>query len=417
MTKRYFVVDVRNDREFVNYVQQIVNHVKNVSFDSIFHQFTWVWRNFDSKLKRDIDALDETTTLTQFLKKIEAKKKIWQNVYRNRSSQFDQRDRDRDDRDRVDDRNDQYSNNLSLVNQNNVENRSSFSRGFQNRSFQGQDGYYSNYANQNNQYYSSYNQQTYRSQYQSGNQPLNVPRIVASPSQRLIGGPAQPPPNGQQGGYDSKPVDVPKPDSRPYPDGRYPLQPRGNWQSNRPIGAYLGDAQAADASGETDENADWESHSGGFTDEYHGLEEPQEKPAWNSLPATDYTEGNHGHEYVDADFVGAPRVLEYTCRFCQQVFYSNNKLHRHIRDCRKTFPDSTFAAQHVSVKQPKSSKKAQIALWKQSVVDSTTSFDKNDEYEFRNWKYVTIKVTISYQNVMKNLCFNIECTMFLMNKK
>ena len=153
MTKRYFVVDVRNDRELVNYVQQIVNHVKNVNFDNIFHQFIWVWRNFDSKLKRDIDASNEIITLTQFLKKIEIKKKIWQNVYRNRSNQFNQRDRD--DRDRVDDKIDQYNNNLSLVNQNNVENR--FSRKFQNRSFQKQNNYYSNYVNQNNQYYSSFN--------------------------------------------------------------------------------------------------------------------------------------------------------------------------------------------------------------------------------------------------------------------
>ena len=63
ITKRYFVVNVRNHREFVNYVQQIVNHVKNVNFDSIFHQFIWIWRNFDSKLKRNIDTLDEIITL------------------------------------------------------------------------------------------------------------------------------------------------------------------------------------------------------------------------------------------------------------------------------------------------------------------------------------------------------------------
>ena len=153
ITKRYFVVDVRNNRKSINYVQQIVNHVKNVNFDNIFHQFIWVWRNLNSKLKRDIDTLDEIITLTQFLKKIETKKKIWQNVYRNRNNQFNQRDRN--DRDRVDDKIDQYNNNFSLINQNNVEN--CFSREFQNQTFQKQNNYYSNYVNQNNQYYSSFN--------------------------------------------------------------------------------------------------------------------------------------------------------------------------------------------------------------------------------------------------------------------
>ena len=80
ITKRYFVIDVRNDCESINYVQQIINHVKNINFDNIFHQFIWVWRNLNSKLKRDIDVLDEIITLTQFLKKIELKKNLIKRV-------------------------------------------------------------------------------------------------------------------------------------------------------------------------------------------------------------------------------------------------------------------------------------------------------------------------------------------------
>ena len=150
IAKRFFIVDVRNDRESFNYVQQIVNYVKDVNFDIIYHQLIWTWRNLDSKLKRNIDAFTETITLTQFFEKIEIKKKIWQNVYRNRNNQFNQRNRD--DRDRVDDKIDQYNNNL-LVNQN-VENR--FVKEFFNRQFQKQNNYNSNYVN-SYQYYSSYN--------------------------------------------------------------------------------------------------------------------------------------------------------------------------------------------------------------------------------------------------------------------
>ena len=110
IAERFFIVDVRNDRESFSYVQQIVSYVKNVNFDFIYHQLIWTWRNLDSKFKRDIDAFIETTTLTQFLEKIKIKKKIWQNMYRSRNSQFNQRNRD--DRDRVGDKTDQYSNNF-----------------------------------------------------------------------------------------------------------------------------------------------------------------------------------------------------------------------------------------------------------------------------------------------------------------
>ena len=257
VAERFSIADVRNDREPSSYVQQIVSYAKDASFDSTYHQLTWAWRNLDPELKRDIDAPTETTTLAQFLEKVEAKKKIWQNVYRSRNSQSSQRDRD--DRGRAGGRTGQYSNNLP-ANQN-AGNR--FARGFLNRQFQGQSNYNPNYANPY-QYYPSYSQQAYRSQYpQPGNPPSNTQRLTGPAPQRLLGGSAQPAPGQQgnqsgnqqgyqQGGYGSKPAA----DNRPLnqPGGRYPFQPRNNWQSNGPARAYQEDAYAAD-SPDNDENA------------------------------------------------------------------------------------------------------------------------------------------------------------------
>ena len=56
-------------------------------------------------------------------------------------------------------------------------------------------------------------------------------------------------------------------------------------------------------------------------------------------------------------------------------------------------------------------------MWKQFVIVSTTSFDKNNEYNFRNWKYITIKIIVVFQKTIKNLYLNIECTMSFINKK
>ena len=38
MIECYFISNVRNNRESINYVQQMINHAKNVNFDNIFHQ-------------------------------------------------------------------------------------------------------------------------------------------------------------------------------------------------------------------------------------------------------------------------------------------------------------------------------------------------------------------------------------------
>ena len=82
MIERYFILNVRNNRESVNYVQQMINYAKNVNFDNTFHQIIWAWRNLNFELKRDILIFIEHTTLFQFLQLIEDKKEVWQEMYR-----------------------------------------------------------------------------------------------------------------------------------------------------------------------------------------------------------------------------------------------------------------------------------------------------------------------------------------------
>ena len=35
--EHYFILNVRNNRKSINYVQQIINYAKNINFDNIFH--------------------------------------------------------------------------------------------------------------------------------------------------------------------------------------------------------------------------------------------------------------------------------------------------------------------------------------------------------------------------------------------
>ena len=73
--EHYIIVDVRNETKSINYVQKMINHAKNVMFHITYQQLCWVWRNFDSKLKRDIFTSTKNTTLIQFMQQIENKKK------------------------------------------------------------------------------------------------------------------------------------------------------------------------------------------------------------------------------------------------------------------------------------------------------------------------------------------------------
>ena len=107
---------------------------------------------------------------------------------------------------------------------------------------------------------------------------------------------------------------------------------------------------------------------------------------------------------------------------CQQIFYSNNKLHKHVRNCRKTFSNNKFVVKHVNIDKQIHDitvidKNTQLSLWKQFVIIFIVTSNKSDEYEFKNWKYVIVKITIVYQKIMKNLCLNIDCIMSLIDKQ
>ena len=93
-----------------------------------------------------------------------------------------------------------------------------------------------------------------------------------------------------------------------------------------------------------------------------------------------------------------------------------------MRKCRKTFSDSKLVVKHVNIDKLIHDiividKNAQLSLWKQFVITFTITSNKNDEYEFKNWKYVIVKITIVYRDVMKNLCLNIDCIISLIDKQ
>ena len=105
---------------------------------------------------------------------------------------------------------------------------------------------------------------------------------------------------------------------------------------------------------------------------------------------------------------------EFICRRCNKIFYSNNKLHRHLRSCRATSlrVNKIITINSITVLHMK--------LKKLSVIDSKTfKQTKQFEYDFRSYRYIILQILLfDLQNSIKSsVCVDIECDMFLIDRQ
>ena len=131
------------------------------------------------------------------------------------------------------------------------------------------------------------------------------------------------------------------------------------------------------------------------------------------------------------------------CRRCKKTFTFNNELHRHVRaDCSLIFSEKSKSLNNVEIYSVKSVNSFTIDVTKEinesnqsnivtsveltsssissefiiirSNVDSST--DINTEYEFRDWNYVKIKISLIVIATSKDVCLNIDANVSLMNR-
>ena len=79
-SKRYIIIDTRNERIFRVYVQNIFRHVKIVEFFSFFNQMTLTWSNFDLKFRAHILKSKSNIEFNVFLKQFDEKTNIWRDL-------------------------------------------------------------------------------------------------------------------------------------------------------------------------------------------------------------------------------------------------------------------------------------------------------------------------------------------------
>ena len=106
------------------------------------------------------------------------------------------------------------------------------------------------------------------------------------------------------------------------------------------------------------------------------------------------------NDFVAIHFVISSTIL-YVCRKYYLNFSFNNKLHRHVRECRKQFQfvDTSSNSAHVL-----------------SIVKSTTTFSKQIDYVFRFWRYVTVQINHTTNDIAKNICVDTNCIMSFVDR-
>ena len=108
----------------------------------------------------------------------------------------------------------------------------------------------------------------------------------------------------------------------------------------------------------------------------------------------------------EANFLATPSA-NFKCRMCQAEFYSNNKLHRHVRLCqkeRKNAAETVAEANYGTVGNI-------------PIVDSTATITSDGGYNFRRWHYATMLASHTPNGELKKICGNSGCTMSLVDRQ
>ena len=109
-------------------------------------------------------------------------------------------------------------------------------------------------------------------------------------------------------------------------------------------------------------------------------------------------------------FIEASKI-KFSCRRCDEIFLFNNKLHYHLKRCKKfTFKPKTF--RNLKSKVSRNSSKIKI-------IRSSASIDFTSKFDFKFWRYAKLKININSfkSNDLIIICTNSDCELFLIDRQ
>ncbi len=119
---------------------------------------------------------------------------------------------------------------------------------------------------------------------------------------------------------------------------------------------------------------------------------------------------NQKDESVNADFVISTIKSTTTkvCEHCDQVFESENKLHRYLEKCLIVQAINESAAFSVTAKSSSE---------KRILIESSSKSLQIVDYIFRDWQYITVKVCWSLNEFEEDIVLDTRCIMIIADCK
>lgn len=124
--------------------------------------------------------------------------------------------------------------------------------------------------------------------------------------------------------------------------------------------------------------------------------------------------------FSNTEFVASSlRSLKTTCRLCDSIFFSDNKLYQHLRNNSFRCDLRINSEQSKTIFSRQVISNVTILLTDsdsdlEQIIKSSTVFVKETEYAFRDWKYATFK--LSWESKKSNAyetCVDTDCIMSL----
>ena len=102
--------------------------------------------------------------------------------------------------------------------------------------------------------------------------------------------------------------------------------------------------------------------------------------------------------------------LKHSCRRCDEIFLFNNKLHYHLKRCKKL----TFNAKVFDNFKSKISRSTKI-----KIIRSFAFIDFVSEFDFKFWRYVKLKVNINFtkSDDLIIICIDFDCESSLVDRQ
>ena len=410
--KKYIMKNVRKHREFFEFVQIIIRKVKSTLM-FVFFQIYLIYNDLKLKFKRNLNKSNENITMNFFLQELKNNKKIWWNLdnkhrYTNQLFDFNRVQNNYRSSKQIDNyinffsfdvrqNNDDY-NSVEFISTTNVisQRQTQYSIFYQ---FERQNIVYRSSQYQSNyQYRFQQNQQTFQNQSERAqsyeNQQFKF-QFASFEQQR----------NASNSRFqffrsNSNFVEI---SSKIYVSFKQKIYSNLQKTSNREF-------RRTYFTNETNENL--------FSSEKENYQEENEnknidaskiftsKDAYHDQKNDEIEEFKTNYEYNEkVKYFANTSTIQmkiHTCRRCQSEFYSNNKFHRHLRQCQ-IMTISSF-----------STSTQKIQFFQNVIIQSNVKFENSFVVEFRFFRYATMKINI--EDIFTNICVNIECETLLIDK-